>query len=97
METLDGLDRQIKPGTMAADLASIEIGRVYPLTGLVHVEGTESRGADCAPDSESPARLGVLGRNEKKAAGAKTRNSASTLGLARRAPFADSYQASRYV
>ena len=41
METLDGLDGQIKPGTTAADLASIEMGRVHPLTGPVHVEGAE--------------------------------------------------------
>ena len=41
METLDGLDGQIKPGTTAADLAGIEMGRVHPLTGPVHVEGAE--------------------------------------------------------
>ncbi len=35
METLDGLDGQIKPGTTAADLAGIEMGRVHPLTGPV--------------------------------------------------------------
>ncbi len=41
METLDGLDGQIKPGTTAADLAGIEMGRVHPLTGPVHVDGAE--------------------------------------------------------
>ncbi|HTB40584.1 MAG TPA: acetamidase/formamidase family protein, partial [Reyranella sp.] len=41
METLDGLDGQIKPGTTAADLAGIEMGRVHPLTGPVHVEGAQ--------------------------------------------------------
>ena len=39
METLDGLDGQIKPGTTAADLAGIEMGRVHPLTGPVYVDG----------------------------------------------------------
>ena len=41
METLDGLDGQIKPGTTAADLAGIEMGRIHPLTGPVHVDGAE--------------------------------------------------------
>src|SRR5258708_21418356 len=41
METLDGLDGQIASRTTAADLAGIEMGRVHPLTGPVHVEGTE--------------------------------------------------------
>jgi len=41
METLDGLDGQIKPGTTAADLAAIEMGRVHPLTGPVHVDGAQ--------------------------------------------------------
>ena len=41
METLDGLDGQIKPGTTAADLAGIEMGRIHPLTGPVHVEGAQ--------------------------------------------------------
>ena len=41
METLDGLDGQIRPGTTAADLAGIEMGRVHPLTGPVHVDGAE--------------------------------------------------------
>ena len=41
METLDALDGQIRPCTTAADLASIEMGRVHPLTGPVHVEGAE--------------------------------------------------------
>ena len=41
METLDGLDGQIKSRTTAADLAGIEMGRVHPLTGPVHVDGAE--------------------------------------------------------
>ena len=41
METLDGLDGQIKSNTTAADLAGIEMGRVHPLTGPVHVDGAE--------------------------------------------------------
>src|SRR5260370_438575 len=41
MGTADGLDGQIKPGTTAADLAGIEMGRVHPLTGPVHVDGAE--------------------------------------------------------
>lgn len=41
MHTIDGLDRQIRPGTTAADLASIDMGRIHPLTGPVYVEGAE--------------------------------------------------------
>lgn len=41
IETLDGLDGQITPNTTAADLASISLNRVHPLTGPVHVEGAE--------------------------------------------------------
>lgn len=41
MHTIDGLDRQIKRGTTAADLASIDMGRIHPLTGPVYVEGAE--------------------------------------------------------
>ncbi len=58
METLDGLDGQIKPGTTAADLAGIEMGRVHPLTGPVHVEGAQpgdlSGGQDRADRSGQP-------------------------------------------
>lgn len=41
MHTIDGLDRQIKRDTTAADLASIDMGRIHPLTGPVYVEGAE--------------------------------------------------------
>lgn len=41
MHTIDGLDRQIKRSTTAADLASIDMGRIHPLTGPVYVEGAE--------------------------------------------------------
>lgn len=41
METLDGLDGQITARTTAADLAGVEMGRIHPLTGPVHVEGAE--------------------------------------------------------
>jgi len=41
MHTIDGLDRQIQRGTTAADLASIDMGRIHPLTGPVYVEGAE--------------------------------------------------------
>jgi formamidase len=41
METIDGVDGQIRPGTTAADLASLEMGRVHPLTGPVYVEGAQ--------------------------------------------------------
>ncbi|HEX2891130.1 acetamidase/formamidase family protein [Vineibacter terrae] len=41
METLDGLDGQITARTTAADLAGIEMGRIHPLTGPVHVEGAQ--------------------------------------------------------
>lgn len=41
LETLDGLDGQITPRTTKDDLASVNLGRVHPLTGPVHVEGAE--------------------------------------------------------
>ena len=41
METIDGLDRQITPKTTASDLAKVNMGRIHPLTGPVHVEGAE--------------------------------------------------------
>jgi formamidase len=41
MQTIDGLDRQIKAGTTAEDLLSVDMGRIHPLTGPVHVEGAE--------------------------------------------------------
>ena len=39
METIDGLDGQIRASTTAADLASIEMGRVHPLTGKLPTSG----------------------------------------------------------
>ncbi len=39
--TLDGLDGQITPRTTREDLASINMGRVHPLTGPVHIAGAE--------------------------------------------------------
>lgn len=41
MQTIDGLDRQIKAGTTAEDLLKVDMGRIHPLTGPVHVEGAE--------------------------------------------------------
>ena len=41
METIDGLDRQIKPGMTATELLSVEMGRIHPLTGPVYVEGAQ--------------------------------------------------------
>jgi formamidase len=41
LDTLDGLDGQITPRTKIEDLASIDLGRVHPMTGPVHVEGAE--------------------------------------------------------
>lgn len=41
METIDGVDGQITPKTKPADLASLDMGRVHPMTGPVHVEGAE--------------------------------------------------------
>ena len=39
--TIDGLDGQITPKTQPSDLLGIDMGRVHPLTGPVHVEGAE--------------------------------------------------------
>src|ERR1700738_3748311 len=39
LETRDAVDGQIKPGMVAADLASLEAGAVHPLTGPVFVKG----------------------------------------------------------
>ncbi|HVY07967.1 MAG TPA: acetamidase/formamidase family protein [Burkholderiales bacterium] len=41
MDTIDGLDRQIKTGMTAADLLTVDMGRIHPLTGPVYVEGAE--------------------------------------------------------
>jgi formamidase len=41
LDTLDGLDGQIGPQTKHEDLASIDLGRVHPMTGPVYVEGAE--------------------------------------------------------
>ena len=42
METIDGLDRQIKPEMTATDLLSVEMGPIHPLTGPVYVEGAQA-------------------------------------------------------
>jgi formamidase len=39
LETRDAVDGQIKPGMVAADLASLDTGAVHPLTGPVFVKG----------------------------------------------------------
>ena len=39
LETRDAVDGQIKPGMVAADLASLDAGAVHPLTGPVFVKG----------------------------------------------------------
>lgn len=41
METFDGLDGQITPKTSADDLLGVDMGRIHPLTGPVHVDGAE--------------------------------------------------------
>ena len=38
METIDGLDGQITAKTTASDLLNVNMGRIHPLTGPVHVE-----------------------------------------------------------
>ena len=39
--TIDGLDGQITPATKAGDLLHVDMGRIHPLTGPVHIEGAE--------------------------------------------------------
>lgn len=41
LDTIDGVDGQITPRTTNDDLASLDLGRVHPMTGPVHVEGAE--------------------------------------------------------
>jgi formamidase len=41
LEARDGLDGQVTPASMHADLLGIDLGRGHPLAGPVHVEGTE--------------------------------------------------------
>ena len=41
LDTRDGVDGQIGPGTTIADLATFDAGRVHPLTGPVFVKGAE--------------------------------------------------------
>src|SRR5262249_15851806 len=41
LETLDALDGQITPDTTAADFASIDAGKVHPLTGPVFVKDAQ--------------------------------------------------------
>jgi formamidase len=41
LQTRDGVDGQLGPGTTAASMASMEAGAIHPLTGPVFVEGAE--------------------------------------------------------
>lgn len=41
METLDALDGQAGPEATLEQLAAIDLGRVHPLTGPVHIDGAE--------------------------------------------------------
>ena len=41
LDTLDGVDGQITPQTKSEDVAAIDLGRVHPMTGPVHIEGAE--------------------------------------------------------
>ena len=41
LETRDGLDGQLAPGSGHEDVAGVELGRAHPLTGPVRVEGAE--------------------------------------------------------
>jgi formamidase len=41
LETRDGLDGQLPPGSTVADLARVALGRSHPLAGPVYVEGVE--------------------------------------------------------
>ena len=41
LDTIDGLDRQITPKMTATELLGVNMGRIHPLTGPVHVEGAE--------------------------------------------------------
>ncbi len=41
LETIDALDRQITPSMTPSDLLGVDMGRIHPLTGPVHVDGAE--------------------------------------------------------
>lgn len=41
IETRDGVDGQLGPGTDEADLAALDGGRIHPLTGPIYVKGAE--------------------------------------------------------
>jgi formamidase len=41
LETRDGIDGQLTPESMHADVGAIDLGLAHPLTGPVHVEGAE--------------------------------------------------------
>lgn len=41
IETLDGLDGQITPGLRHDDLTAVDMERIHPLTGPVHIEGAQ--------------------------------------------------------
>ncbi len=40
-ETRDAFDNQLGPGSTPADVVTLDVSRVHPLTGPVHVNGTE--------------------------------------------------------
>jgi len=42
IETRDGVDGQLGPGTAEADLLALDGGRIHPLTGPVYVKGAEA-------------------------------------------------------
>lgn len=41
IETRDGVDGQLRPGTTEADIAKLDGGRIHPLSGPVYVKGAE--------------------------------------------------------
>jgi formamidase len=41
IETRDGVDGQLRPGTTEADIAKLDGGRIHPLSGPVYVTGAE--------------------------------------------------------
>lgn len=42
LETRDALDGMVSRNTTAEDLSHIEMGRIHPLTGPIHIEGAEA-------------------------------------------------------
>jgi formamidase len=41
IETRDGVDGQLRPGTTVADLARLDGGRIHPLSGPIYVKGAQ--------------------------------------------------------